>query len=187
MWEVIMCAEQLVLTEASMKSYVDSLMWPLETWCREVVTGLEEACFESVPPDLHIELQHTFRGFRSSKPAEDIFNRWTDAARQHKLGQLGPKAAWHRALASTVMADADRQGIGMLPVASEIQATTLPKSPHRPNPTAPALGEETMEKLTGKQDQTYWMHAVCGKGKFCTRVMQVICAIASCKHCTLVS
>ena len=150
-----MCAEQLALTEASMKSYVDGLMWPLEAWCREVFIGLEEAYFESVPPGLHMELQRTFRGFGSSKLAEYIFNRWIGAARQHKAGQLGPKAVWHRALAGTVMADADRQGKGMLPVASEIQATTLPRSFHQPNSTAPVLGEETMEKPIGKQGQTY--------------------------------
>jgi hypothetical protein len=179
MWEAILCAERLALTDASMKQYVDSLMWPLETWCREVFIGLEEACFASVPPDLHTELQHTFRGFGSSKPAEDIFNKWTDASRQHKAGQLGPKAAWHRALTSTVMADADRQSVGMLPSASGIQATHLPTSLHKPNSTAPTLGEETMEKLTGKQDPAHeCVRAVVSSNS----VIQVRCASASCKH-----
>ena len=56
LWEQLTDAEAVALCDDWVKQFLESLLWPRSTFCREVLISLAEMDFEELPPDVFDKL-----------------------------------------------------------------------------------------------------------------------------------
>ena len=56
LWEQLTDAEAVALSDDWVKQFLESLLWPRSTFCREVLISLAEMDFEELPPDVFDKL-----------------------------------------------------------------------------------------------------------------------------------
>ena len=76
LWKAFCIAEKAAVDDqdAWLQDFLQGLLWPRATWSRERMVGLDEACFEAVPPDVMEEIQLAFSGPGGAKDVEDQVN-----------------------------------------------------------------------------------------------------------------
>jgi len=128
-------------------------VWPINTWIREVLVGLEETSFKTVAPDIHEEIMDFVLGPHSSVPVENCIRAMGQDERQHAASFLSRASRWHSIIASNILQDHERS----LPVAtaasSTIRAPRLKSATFDFNAVPFSLGDEVLEIL--KSDRQF--------------------------------
>eukprot|EP00928_Gymnodinium_smaydae_P037540 TRINITY_DN26039_c0_g1_i2.p1 TRINITY_DN26039_c0_g1~~TRINITY_DN26039_c0_g1_i2.p1 ORF type:complete len:778 (-),score=94.37 TRINITY_DN26039_c0_g1_i2:74-2407(-) len=94
-----------------LQRYLEMLRWPWSQWTYEVFVALEEADFESVPPDVMDEIAKVFACQASSCGCEFQFQKYASDTSNTTNLQMGRCGRWYRSLISGVLEDIDRPSI----------------------------------------------------------------------------
>ena len=129
LWKALCAAEKaaVVNADAWLQDFLQGLQWPMATWARELMVGLDEACFEAVPPDVLEEVQLAFSGPGGTKDVEDQFNAIRKLQRNQQAMKLGRLGIWHRSVHAGVLEEA---GKPQVPVTSEDRAKATAECVH---------------------------------------------------------
>jgi hypothetical protein len=106
-FEQVSECEQAGLTDAWLEDYCRNLLWPLNTWVREVCLAVGECNGEALPTDVATEVEHFSMGHTTTKSNEDFFNKARKLQKLSSTGKVGGAALWHCSLTSPIMAESD--------------------------------------------------------------------------------
>lgn len=107
-FKILTKAEKTAHSDAFMKKVLKDMVWPHQTWCREVLVTLWECRFEFVPDDLQADLRAYTSRLCTTKACEDGFNSCRDRERGSKAGILCPKGVWGALKSSSLADDCNR-------------------------------------------------------------------------------
>lgn len=107
-WRALQVCEQFALNDPIVEGILEAVVWTTNIWVREVLVALDEACFESVPDDILLELEEASQAQRSTKVVEDSFNLLRDDTRHTKQGAQGRRRRFHCLTQSNLLPDSDR-------------------------------------------------------------------------------
>lgn len=105
MWETLQRAEAAGSTDADLAIRLRDLVWPGQTWVREILISASENDWASLPAGALSEVLAAGRAYHTSKPVEDIFNTLREGERTHRANKLGRLARWHHSIHSGVLQD----------------------------------------------------------------------------------
>lgn len=120
-WDLLLLAEPLRFTDEVLAKCLQDQMWSQSTWVRECFLGLSEANFQSCPPDILSDIEGLATSFRSTKLAEDAFNKLRDKSRHCKQRSIGRRKRYEELLRSTLLADSDRKSTMAKSLAAQAQ------------------------------------------------------------------
>jgi len=127
LYEDLTYFEKVALEDDWVSDFLAKLIWPMNTWARETLIGLDECNFARIPDDIRQNLEESFRGFGRTIPAENTFGAWSELGdRSSKTKRVGRALRWYHALASPVLADNDRKPMEV-PQEAKIEAITMKK------------------------------------------------------------
>merc|ERR1712172_484503 len=95
MGKVLVHLEEQALKELRCRSFVDSLLFPLETWTREIFVQLLECDFQSVPTFVDEDVQAFLEGLNATLLKELHINGVRRYERKNGSGKASPFRAWH--------------------------------------------------------------------------------------------
>jgi hypothetical protein len=149
-FEVVTGAEAAAFDDPWLQDYIANMLWPRNTWVREVCISLAEMDWQALPHAVAEEVRHANMGPATSVEEELAFNNCRRNMDSSRTGKLGRKAVWHRCLMSMVLEDSDRPQ--QRPTAADrVEAkkhfkSTLPDSIFDSRHVDFSLGEELIEQ-----------------------------------------
>jgi len=149
-FELVTGAEAAALHDPWLQDYIGNMLWPRNTWVREVCIALAEMDWQALPHAIAEEVRHANMGPATSVEEELAFNNCRRNMDSSRTGKLGRKAVWHRCLMSGVLEDSDRPQ--QRPTAADrVEAkkhfkATLPDSIFDSRNVEFSLGEELIEQ-----------------------------------------
>ena len=108
-WEELLAAEDAAVHTDNiwLRDYLAALLWPRNTWVREVIISLAETDWAGLPADTSEEVQHCMLGPGSTLEEELAFNVCRKNMTKAGTGKLGRRSIWHRCLTSGILEDSD--------------------------------------------------------------------------------
>ncbi|CAE7547735.1 SLC38A1 [Symbiodinium sp. CCMP2592] len=109
LWDQLTNAEAVALCDSWLKNFLESLLWPRSSFCREILISLAEMDFEELPSDVSDKLEKVFRSLATSRVCEQAFKCLTDDVRAStNSGQLTRMGRWNRLIHTSVLTENGR-------------------------------------------------------------------------------
>lgn len=148
-WFKVLCRlEQTANTDPRARQFVNNLLWPLETYPREILIMLSETSFQEVTKDI-VELVEGFgKSWLQTNIDEDIMNKLRTREAAHSAGRLGSNARWHCCVTSGVI-----ENYGRTLIQPTTASKTLPcvhpskRTYHEANPNNFSMGKESFDVM----------------------------------------
>lgn len=148
-WEALVKMEASALEDHEARMWLDSLRWPLEQWCRELLVMLAEGGWESVPSVVQEEVSQYSRAHWSTIMIENLGNAGRRASRASPSGALKAPALWHSiAMASPVCADHERPVLSTTAAARSIAPSSVPHGVFKYSDKQVSLERDVIQTLT---------------------------------------
>jgi hypothetical protein len=91
-----------------LQEYCKNLLWPENSWVREVCLAVEEMGEgHCLPSDMYREVYDYSLGFGTTKVNEDLFNHLRKVEKASPGGRLGGRAIWHASINSSILPEND--------------------------------------------------------------------------------
>lgn len=115
--------EEVTRNNPKCDAFVRDLVFPCNSWIRQVLVRAMEEASDLPPEDLKADILDFARCPNSTLVKELTFNYYHRAASSNRKGAFSPSSAWHRALVSPLLPEHDR------PTCPVTQAAKLAKAP----------------------------------------------------------
>ena len=153
-WVALEAAETHARDDPWMQAFLRNLVWTKQVWAREILIGLRECNFASLPQLLSKEIRACGMAMKSSKLAEDGFNNLRDHERLHKASKLGRASRWHATITSSLLEDAGRPGVVITDADKFGAGKKVPSSMFEAKQVASSLPDELLEQF--RSAKTPW-------------------------------
>lgn len=142
-------------TDPWLRDFCRNLLWPLNTWCREVCIAVGEMGGAGIPSDVRSEVLAYSMGQGTTKANEDLFNRCRKLMKSSPAGKMSLASIWHASVRSPLVAENDmrlpKQTVADTACARALfSAGNLPKSMFHSKSSQYSLGEELLQQYSAK-------------------------------------
>lgn len=127
-----------------------SMLWPRNTWSREVLLSAAENNFQQLNTVTASEVLAFSRCMKSTKLIEDLGNQLRTAERQHIAAKLGRVARWHQMVNGGVLADSDLRQLEPTAQDKVNSKASLPKGIFTPSSGSFSLGGRVTEQFVSR-------------------------------------
>lgn len=149
-WAVLIELESLAMADGFYQDMMMQMLWPYNSWCRDVLLSAAENEFTSLNTIVAGEVLAMYRCMKSTKLFEDLGNLLRSSERQHGASKSGRVTCWHHTAHCDNLAGSDlRQPIGTASDAAQAKAL-LPKNIFLPDKTGFSLGSEVYDQFVNR-------------------------------------
>ena len=155
-WDAVWQLQKLAVKDHKFKHALDNVLFSHNIWCMEILCGLREASWLSVPEDIRQELLEFAMAVTGTKDAEDCFNLVRKLQRTNPASKMSRSAQWHAAIHGGLAEDAGKRQVTSIPEDHLEGASKVHESVFTAYGTSFSFGEESMRSYM--QEQKPWPH-----------------------------
>jgi hypothetical protein len=121
-WTILTTLERIAWGNKRCQDFYDHLIWPNDTFVREIMIFLLEVDFKAVPREVEIRMEDYAASFSGDNATERGFGVQKNKQKHSQRGQIGIIERWHVLVARNLLKDYDRRAVQ---VTDQIKAETL--------------------------------------------------------------
>ena len=155
-WDAAWQLQTLAVGDVKFQHALETVLFSHNIWCMEILCGLREASWSSVPDDIRRELSEFAMAVTGTKDVEDCFNLVRRLQRTNPASKMSRSAQWHAVIHGGIAEDAGKRQVTSLPEDRIQGASQLHDSVFTPYGTDFSFGEASMRSYM--QEQKPWPH-----------------------------
>ena len=155
-WEAVWHLQTLAVGDHKYKCALETVLFSHNIWCMDILCGLREASWSSVPGDIRQELSEFAMAVTGTKDVEDCFNLVRRLQRTNPASKMSRSAQWHAVIHGGIAEDAGKQQVTSCPEDRMEGTSTVADSVFTPYGTHFSFGEASMQSYM--KEQKTWPH-----------------------------